>query len=128
MADFLTILRAHGQSGCDALLISQHMLLFLAHPPPDGRSRPKAGNMKIEMNEGLPVIDAVDLSRLLGLTVDDVRAKMAAAEITSRYETGEGEDAGKFRLTFLHAGKRLRLTCSDDGTVLKTTRINAGAR
>lgn len=84
--------------------------------------------MKIEMKDGQPVIDASDLANLLGLTVEEVRAKMASAEIKTRFETGKDEDAGKFRLTFLHAGKRLRLTCSEDGTVLKTSRIDTGAR
>jgi hypothetical protein len=48
---------------------------------------------------------------------------MRVGEIASRFETGEGEDAGKVRLTFFHRGRRVRLTCSIDGTVLSTTRV-----
>jgi hypothetical protein len=43
-------------------------------------------------------------------------------------ETGEGEDAGRTRLSFFHNGKRVRLTCSEDGTFLKTLRTVTRAR
>ena len=82
--------------------------------------------MKIEMEDGQPVIDAADLARLLNLTPAEVQAKMRAQEITSRFETGAGEDAGRVRLTFFYETKTLRLTCSQDGTVLKTSRIDTG--
>ncbi|MBT8460167.1 MAG: hypothetical protein KJN60_10900, partial [Boseongicola sp.] len=76
--------------------------------------------MKIEVENGQPVIDARDLSNLLGLEPQQVQAKMRAGEITSRYETGEGDDAGRFRLTFFFNGRSVRLTCSDDGEVITT--------
>ncbi len=78
--------------------------------------------MKIAMQNGQPTIDASDLADLLGLTPDEVRKRMRDGRITSRLETGEREDAGKMRLSFFHDGTRVRLTCSDDGTVLKTLR------
>lgn len=84
--------------------------------------------MKIEMSNGQPVIDAHDLGSLLKLEPSEVQSKMRTGEITSKYETGEGEDAGRFRLTFFHAGKRVRLTCSADGTVLKTLKADVAAR
>lgn len=84
--------------------------------------------MKIDMTGGQPRIDASDLAELLGLTPAEVQAKMRDGEITSRLETGEGEDAGRMRLTFFHDGTRVRLTCCDDGTVLKTLRTITGAR
>ncbi|NUH67114.1 hypothetical protein HTT03_17660 [Sulfitobacter sp. S0837] len=80
--------------------------------------------MKVEMQDGQPVIDAGDLGPLLGLEPAVVQEKMRRGEITSRYETGTDEDAGRFRLTFFYAGARLRLTCAEDGTVIhrsKTT-------
>lgn len=82
--------------------------------------------MKITMTDGQPVIDAHDLGPLLGLEPAMVPQKLRDGEITSRFETGVDEDKGRFRLTFYHAGKRIRLTCLEDGTVLSTTRIPVG--
>lgn len=84
--------------------------------------------MKIDMTGDQPRIDASDLAQLLGLTPAEVQAKMRDGEITSKLETGQGEDAGRMRLTFFHEGKRVRLTCCDEGTVLKTLRTTTGAR
>lgn len=78
--------------------------------------------MKIDLTSHQPTVDAEDLGPLLGLDPAEVPAKMRSGDITSRYETGEGEDAGRVRLTFYHDGKRVRLTCDSDGTVLSTTR------
>lgn len=64
------------------------------------------------------MIDASDLGPLLGLEAAAVQDKMRRAEITSRYETGQGEDAGRFRLTFFYNDTRLRLTCAEDGTII----------
>ncbi|MHA3915891.1 DUF6522 family protein [Halovulum sp. GXIMD14793] len=77
--------------------------------------------MKIDMSGDQPTIDARDLGALLDLSPDEVQLLMRGGEITSRFETGEGEDAGKVRLTFFHRGRRVRLTCSKDETVLSTT-------
>ena len=84
--------------------------------------------MKIEMQNGQPNIDAADLAELLGLTPETVRERMRDGRITSLFETGEDEDAGKMRLTFYHEGMRVRLTCAEDGTVLKTLRTKTGER
>ncbi|WP_306152409.1 DUF6522 family protein [Roseovarius sp. MMSF_3281] len=84
--------------------------------------------MKIDMQNGQPTIDAADLAALLNLTPDEVRERMRSGQITSKLEIGEGEDAGKMRLHFFHDDMRLRLTCSSDGTVLKTLRTKTGAR
>ncbi|WP_298837787.1 DUF6522 family protein [uncultured Roseobacter sp.] len=81
--------------------------------------------MKIDMSGDQPIIDARDLGELLDLPADEIQALMRSGEITSRFETGEAEDAGKVRLTFFHQGRRVRLTCSNDGTVLSTSRVTA---
>ncbi|MDF3416629.1 hypothetical protein HKX54_19315 [Sulfitobacter sp. M57] len=82
--------------------------------------------MKIEMDRGQPLIDAQDLGELLGLDPADVRVKMRAGKITSRFEIGEGEDAGRFRLTFFLNDKRVRMTCGMDGEVISTIRLKQG--
>lgn len=84
--------------------------------------------MKIEMRDGQPTIDARDLARLLELDPAEVQVKMRAGKITSQFETGIDEDAGRMRLSFQYGGKRVRLTCSTEGVVLKTTRTDIGAR
>lgn len=82
--------------------------------------------MKIEMDRGQPLIDAQDLGELRGLEPADVRVKMRAGKITSRFEIGEGEDAGRFRLTFFLNDKRVRMTCGMDGEVISTIRLKQG--
>lgn len=84
--------------------------------------------MKIDMRTGQPVIDATDLAGLLDLTPDEVRDRMRDGRITTRLETGADDDAGKMRLSFFHGDLRVRLTCSEDGTVLKTLRTRTGQR
>lgn len=84
--------------------------------------------MKIEMKDGQPIVDANDLANLLGLNAADIQTKMRAGEITTRFETGIDEDAGRMRLTFFYDTMKVRLTCSEDGTVLKTLRTTIGDR
>lgn len=77
--------------------------------------------MKITMTNGQATVDAVDLGPLLGIAPAEVPAKMRNGDITSRFETGVDEDAGRFRLIFYYNDKRVRLTCLTDGTVLSTS-------
>ena len=79
--------------------------------------------MKIDLSGDRPTIDARDLGELLDLPQEEVQLLMRRGKITSRFETGEGEDTGKVRLTFLQQGRRVRLTCTKDGTVLTTSRV-----
>ena len=79
--------------------------------------------MKISMEHGQATVDAHDLGPLLGIPAAQVPKEMRSGAITSRFETGTGEDAGRFRLSFFYNGKRLRLICDPAGTVLSTTRV-----
>ncbi|MHA3976851.1 DUF6522 family protein [Halovulum sp. GXIMD14794] len=74
--------------------------------------------MKVQVSADGITVDARDLGPLLGLEPSEVPEKMRSGEITSMHETGSGEDAGRFRVTFWHDGQRLRLTCAEDGTVI----------
>lgn len=106
----------------------RYLVFFPPYPPSDGCCRRDARNMKIEMKEGQPIVDARDVADLLGLSAAEVQAKMRAKEITTRFETGKDEDAGRMRLTFFYNTKKVRLTCSEDGTVIKTLRTDIGGR
>lgn len=82
--------------------------------------------MKLELTNDRITVPADVLAPLLGLGVDDMRQRMRAGEITIRSETGEGEDAGRFRVTFRLDGRQIRLTCDADGNVIKTSRVRVG--
>ena len=80
-------------------------------------------------SEGGFTIEAEALGPLLGVDPSLVPGLMRAGQITSRSETGEGEDVGRFRLTFLHGGVTVRLVVTAAGEVLQQSRIRgAGPR
>jgi Family of unknown function (DUF6522) len=49
-------------------------------------------------------------------------------EITSLCERGVNEDAGRYRLTFFHKSRRVRLVVDANGTVVQRSIINFGDR
>ncbi|OYX44086.1 MAG: hypothetical protein B7Z02_06790 [Rhodobacterales bacterium 32-67-9] len=65
------------------------------------------------------VVDAAILSAAFGRPEPEIRAAMADGRMTTRCEAGSGEDAGRWRLTFFHAGRAFRLTVDAEGQVLK---------
>jgi hypothetical protein len=80
--------------------------------------------MRLEpMPEGGFMIDANDLGPLLGIEPAQVPGLMRDGRITRRFERGEGEDLGRFRLTFRHEAVTLRLVLTADGTVVQRSRI-----
>ena len=83
--------------------------------------------MKLEVENGGVVIDAFDLAPLIDCAPADVPGLMRVGKITSVYETGEGEDAGRFRVTFRYGATRVRFTCAEDGEVLSQIRTKGAA-
>lgn len=71
-----------------------------------------------QTSDGSFQVDAALLAEAFGLDPAAVPGLMRAGRITSRCERGEGEDAGRFRLSFFHAGRALRLTVDAQGTIL----------
>ncbi len=65
------------------------------------------------------VVDASLVAEILGLDVARVREGMQTGAITTMCEAGQGEDAGRWRLTFLHDGAACRLVIDAGGTVLR---------
>ncbi len=87
------------------------------------------GAMRLEPTEDGFVIDAADLGPLLGLPPAEVPRLMREGQITTLSETGEGEDSGRFRVTFRHGAVRVRFTVDAEGRVLTQSRTDAtGAR
>ncbi len=84
--------------------------------------------MKLEPSGDGFTIDANDLAPLLDLSPEEARDLMRAGRITSLVERGEGEDAGRYRVTFRHGTLRLRLIVDHQGEVLKRSRVDARPR
>jgi hypothetical protein len=84
--------------------------------------------MKVTLINDGATVDAHDLGPLLGLEPAEVPAKMRSGEITSQSEQGADEDAGRTRLTFWYGGFRVRITCDESGSVVKTSRTSAANR
>ena len=63
-------------------------------------------------------VDAAILADALGLDVARVLPAMRERRITSLCERGIDEDAGRTRLTFCYARRRLFLLVDDDGNIL----------
>ncbi len=71
------------------------------------------------------VVDAELLARAFALDPATVRERMRNGDITSLSETGTGDDQGRFRLTFYHGGRALRLTVDGSGTVISQATFSA---
>ena len=63
-------------------------------------------------------IDGACIARGLGLDVTAFRQLMADRKIALLCERGTGEDSGRWRVTFYHRERRLRLVVDAQGNVL----------
>ena len=74
----------------------------------------------IDLNPSRAVeIDGALVARELGLTLADFRQLMAHGKITVLCELGIGDDAGLYRASFYHEGKRARLVVDGDGNPIR---------
>ncbi len=64
-------------------------------------------------------VDAALIADAFGLDPASLQTRMRAGEVTSVCEAGVDADFGRFRLTFRHAGRALRLTVDSKGQILK---------
>ena len=62
----------------------------------------------------------------LGLAPADLPTLLRDESVTSLCEKGEGEDAGRWRLTFFTRTKRLRLIVDSTGAILQRQVIDFG--
>ncbi|WP_306113117.1 MULTISPECIES: DUF6522 family protein [unclassified Roseovarius] len=78
--------------------------------------------MKLDVSGDKITVDAGDLAPLIGCAPAEVPQLMREGRITSTFEKGEGEDAGRFRVTFRFGTTKVRFTCAEDGSVLSHIR------
>lgn len=71
-------------------------------------------------------IDASLIGEMLALKPEEVHPLMRSGRITSICERGEGEDAGRYRLTFFYGSRRVRLDLDGTGHVVKRSSIDFG--
>ncbi|SIR00234.1 tape measure domain-containing protein [Paracoccus thiocyanatus] len=72
----------------------------------------------IELQQDGARIDADVLAKAFGISADDLRQGMRDGTITSRFERGEGKDAGTVRLIFFSSSRRIRITADESGRIL----------
>lgn len=73
----------------------------------------------IDIAEGTVGIEATVIAHDLGLEAAGVLEALRKGQLTAVFEQGLEEDAGRFRLTFYHQDRRLRLVVDESGRVLE---------
>jgi hypothetical protein len=79
----------------------------------------------VEFENGAFSVDAALIAEGLGIGPTMVQPRMRDGTITSRCERGEGDDAGRYRLTFFHGTRRLQLVVDAGGKVLEKSATDA---
>lgn len=83
------------------------------------------GMTMIERNGDDFVVPASLLGEAFGLAEAEIRERMRDGTLTSRCETGQDEDEGRWRLSFRHKGHVVRLTVDASGRILSRARFAA---
>jgi len=73
---------------------------------------------EVTISAGGLTVDAHVLGAAFHVEPASISERLRAKDITSQCETGIDEDAGRWRLTFFHGGKALRLIVDDEGTII----------
>jgi hypothetical protein len=77
----------------------------------------------ITFADGMIEIDAALVAKGLRMDPETLRAALRDGQVTRTVEKGEGDDAGRYRVTFFAPNRRLRLIFTADGSVLKTSSV-----
>jgi hypothetical protein len=73
----------------------------------------------IEMADGEVNIDATLIASDLELDPATILEEMRSGRLTSRWERGMDNDAGRYRVTFFHGNRRLCLVVDANGQILE---------
>ena len=71
-------------------------------------------------------VDATIVGQSLGLEPLEVQRLMREGKLTSTCERGIDEDEGRYRLTFFHEGRRLRLIIDNAGRIIRRSLVDFG--
>lgn len=82
--------------------------------------------MRLELNDGEFCIDAALVGQIFDLSPLAVQALMRRNDMTSICERGEGEHAGRYRLTFFYRNKRATFELDEAGRILRRSIIDFG--
>jgi hypothetical protein len=83
---------------------------------------------QIEVGEAGFVVDAEVLADAFGVSSAQVQPLMQSGTITSLCEKGIDDDEGRWRLTFYHQNRALRLTVNAGGEILGRSMFDAPRR
>lgn len=64
-------------------------------------------------------VDATLVAQGFGMSETKLRDLMRAGTVSSRCETGDGEDAGRTRLSFIYGNRVLRMIADADGNLIE---------
>lgn len=83
---------------------------------------------KIQFEAEAISVDASLIAEGLAVEAEQVPALMRAGEITSRFEHGIDEDAGRYRLSFFRQRRCLQLIVDPGGRIIRRTRSSVRDR
>lgn len=90
---------------------------------------PDPGPDRVEIDaDGRFVVPAELVAAAFALAPADVPGLMRSGHLSSRLERGEGDDAGRFRLTFYHGAQALRLITDATGRIITRSRFPVSPR
>ncbi|WP_417425660.1 DUF6522 family protein [Hoeflea sp.] len=81
---------------------------------------------QISYSDEMIEVDADVLAKAFCIDADTLKRDMRSGAITSRFERGEDDDAGKVRLTFFSASRRVRITADAEGKVITCSALDFG--
>lgn len=82
----------------------------------------------ITFEHGTITVDPAIVAKGLRLDPEALRDHLRCGNVTSLCEKGEGEDEGRFRLTFFSSTRRLRLVVDASGVILTTSTADYGRK
>jgi hypothetical protein len=83
---------------------------------------------EIKFDDGAIEVDAAVIGKGLGIDASAVQGLVRNGKITGRHERGEGDDAGRTRLTFYLDNRRFHIIVNESGQIIRRSAIDFGAR